>query len=153
MRTARLALAALLATAAACDQPLELEAIDPTLCLQTSEFANYGCARVEGLVTDASSGASLEGVEIRLIPPADPARGAYDFAAAQTAADGTFLIEIRRTQRPSQLPSPDTVTMTLRASETIGNGVYTAEIPVLLRFRPVGERAIVFQQNLSLQLP
>lgn len=149
MRAATLlSLAALLA--AACDSPLRQD--DEAVCPQTYEFANYGCARVAGIVT-RTTGQPIAGVDIRLIPPADPARGAYDYAAAQTGADGRFRIEIRRTQQPSQLPVPDTVTMTLRATESVANAVYTAEIPVVVTVRPVGEQAVVTHQDLSLQIP
>lgn len=148
--TTRLALAALVVTAAACDSPLRQE--DEAACQQTSEFANYGCARVAGIVT-RTTGQPIAGVDIRLIPPANPARGAYDYAATQTGPDGRFRIEIRRTQQPAQLPVPDTVTMTLRATESVANAVYTAEIPVVVTVRPVGEQAVVVHQDLSLQIP
>ena len=86
---------------------------DGSLCPQTFEFGNFGCARVAGTIRGAA-GQPLAGAVVTLTAPAE-ADDAYDFPSATTGTAGTYALEIHRFSQPAILRAADTVSLQLRA--------------------------------------
>ena len=106
------ALVALLTMAAGCTDGSEPR--DGSLCPQTSEFGNYGCARVAGTVRDGA-GQPLAGVVVDLVPPST-AGGSYDSPTTTTGAAGTYSLEIHRFNTPAAVRAADTIPLYVRGA-------------------------------------
>jgi hypothetical protein len=111
-RSATSALCALLTMATGCTDGSEPH--DGSLCPQTSEFANVGCARVAGTVRDGA-GHLLAGVYVDLVPPST-ADNSYDSPSATTEAAGSYSLEIHRFDAQASVRAADTIPLYLRGA-------------------------------------
>ena len=124
-----------------------------TKCHQTGEFANFGCARVEGVARDAA-GNPLAGVQVALSAAQGP--NSFDTPTQVTNASGSYSLEIHDYGGPQQVsPPPDPVTLTL--SGTLLNDDPTMppihnSVDVIVKFAPVGEVPEVAQADIALDL-
>ena len=127
---------------------------DPSLCNQTYEFSNFGCARVTGVVT-RPGGEPLGGVYVSLhaLDESGFDRGEYNTPSTVTDADGRFSIEIKRYGSPAEIPSPDTLTARMQVARVYGHDVYRTDIPVVLHFSPVGAKAVTVTKDVTLVVP
>jgi hypothetical protein len=110
-------------------------------CPQTGEFANFGCAKVEGVVRD-QAGTPLANAWVTLTP-ADEVTNTFDSPTHTTDATGAYSLEIHDYGFGSRhAPPADPVPMNLRASllpDSPEDVMPTSVVPVSLKFVPVGE--------------
>ena len=124
-------------------------------CPQTGEFANLGCARVEGVVRDAN-GSPISNARVTLTP-ADGVPESFDTPMHDTDATGTYSLEIHDYGFDGRVASPgDPVPMNLRASrlpDLPEDPIRTSDvIPVNLKFAPVGELPEVLQVDITIDM-
>jgi hypothetical protein len=148
---ARLALTAVAAlTAFACHG-----ATEPTRGECTTgrgEFGLYGCARIDGLITDQPDG-PVAGAYVAAYP-ADSLRECWcNGAGPKTGADGRFSFTIDRVGPVADAPQPDTITLVVRASLPADTVVYSDSVRVLVEFVPVGAVPPPATAALTLTLP
>jgi hypothetical protein len=124
-------------------------------CPQTGEFANIGCARVEGVVRDAN-GSPVSNAQVTLTP-ADGIPDSFDTPMHDTDATGTYSLEIHDygfERRLAPLAAP--VPMNLRAFQLTGSAEEPAPasdlIPVNLKFAPVGEVPEVLEVDITINV-
>jgi hypothetical protein len=130
---------------------------DATLCEQTYEFGNLGCADVTGTVLDANH-QPQPAASVRVLRPAELGNS-RDVASAMvtSAADGTFRLRIRLIFAPSGIVEPDTITVWVRASRpprTVDAFASSDSALALLTIRPVGQApAVTTVPDLVLRVP
>jgi len=115
---------------------------DDASCPQTYEFGNYGCALIEGQVTDAS-GSSLSGIDVG--PVHLEGRDCCNTVFAETDVDGHYSFMIHRFAPPPA----DTTTMFVRASRRT-HPRWKDSVRVVIRFAAVGDRAPINRVDLVL---
>lgn len=126
---------------------------DLTLCQQTSELANSGCARLRGIVLDPG-GRPMELVQLTLRVDSTRSGGPYGAGVVTTGADGNFGLQLTRFSALTGHPSPDTVTARLvyAVPDSVSLRTYTLDsLNVLLHFVPPGQRAVVDTVTVRLQ--
>lgn len=148
---ARLALAAAAALAAiacrAATEPARGEC--PT---GRGEFGIYGCARIEGRITD-QRGAPVAGAYVTT-SPADSLRVCWcSGAGPKTGSDGRFTVTVDQFGPLTDAPKPDTITLVVRASLFADTVVYRDSTLVLVEFVPVGAVPPPASAALTLTLP
>lgn len=130
-----------LATGWGCSSGVEPDAVDPTLCPQTSEFPNYGCARMV-VVVEAPSGVSAS--QPRWMVQMSPLRSSGSGDARTLTAPGPVHFELTRFLAPPDPATGDTLTVRLAVN------FYDAAQPttiiasdttrLVVRYAPVGAR-------------
>jgi hypothetical protein len=127
---------ALIALLAGCSDSSDA---NPGSCPQTFEFGNFGCARVEGVVRDAS-GAPLAKARVGLTP-AEGVPNTFNSPSDETDAAGNYSLEIHDLGGEGEHPAPDPVPMNLRAALLTGESFAPTSdlVPVSLKFSAVGE--------------
>jgi hypothetical protein len=143
---------AAVASLAACSSSLGPDE-DRSACLQTGEFANYGCVEVVGTVV----GTQQQGLpDISVGPVYLAGHGAFNTSYGITDSRGRFRFRVYRFTMPQTLP--DTVSMYVRAADPQSAGL---GVPALLRdsvlvtvtVTPVGRVPTPTTVALSLRTP
>jgi hypothetical protein len=118
-------------------------------CRQTYEFANFGCARVQGTARNAA-GEPLARVALSLRPVSDEGT-TYDSPFQETDETGTFSLEIHN-YAPSAFDSPvDTVPMYLFAF-VIGAEPSSVDTTLLnMIFAAVGDVPEVIETDITIE--
>lgn len=130
------------------------DGIEPTngACPQTYEFANFGCARVQGVVRD-TAGNPIAQARVT-VSPSDGVSNTFDSPAHDTEASGVYSLEIH--DYDSGGPQPEPVLMSVRAFLLTGSPENTAPVsdvvPVNLKFAPVGELPEVQTVDITINL-
>jgi hypothetical protein len=117
-------------------------------CPQTSEFANFGCARIRGTVRNPA-GVALAGARVSLTPPPG-APNPYDSPSVDTDARGLYALEIHDYGPPPATTSPDTVPMYVRAFLLSGQAPSGDSVLVNVIFAPVGAVPEVVEVDFAL---
>jgi len=119
---------------------------------QTSEFGNFGCARVEGVVRDAS-GAPLANARVSLTP-AEGVPDTFDSAFDNTDAVGRYSLEIHDLGGEGEHPASEPVSMNLQAALLTGESLIPTSdlVPVSLKFSAVGEVPEVAKADITIQV-
>lgn len=116
------------------------------------EFGIYGCARIEGRITDQRGG-PVAGAYVAAYP-ADSLRECWcNGAGPRTGADGRFTVTVDRFGPLPDAPKPDTITLVVRAGLPADNVVYKDSTLVLVEFVPVGAVPLPATAALTLTLP
>ncbi len=116
------------------------------------EFGIYGCARIEGRITDQRGG-PVAGAYVAAYP-ADSLRECWcNGAGPRTGADGRFSFTVDRVGPVADAPRPDTITLVVRASLPADTVVYSDSEWVLVEFVPVGAVPPPATAALTLTLP
>ena len=116
-------------------------------CHQTAEFANVGCARIQGTVRN-SAGVALAGARVSLSPlPGAP--NPYDSPSMDTDATGVYALEIHN-YSASPATFPDTVSMYVRAFRLNTQTPIGDSVLVDMIFVPVGVVPEVVKSDLTL---
>ena len=115
-------------------------------CHQTSEFGNYGCARIQGTVRNPA-GVALAGAWVS-IGPLPGAPNSYDSPTANTDAAGQYSLEIHN-YGPPPASFPDTVPMYVRAFRQNPQPVADSVL-VNMIFAPVAEVPAVVRVDFAL---
>lgn len=116
------------------------------------EFGLFGCASIEGRVTDRRGG-PVAGAYVTAFP-ADSLRECWcNGAAPRTGADGRFSFTVDRVGPVAAPPQPDTITLVVRASLAADTIVYRDSTRALVEFVPVGAVPPRATATLTLMLP
>ena len=116
------------------------------------EFGIYGCASIEGRVTDQRGG-PVAGAYLTAAP-ADSLRDCgCSGAGPRTGADGRFGFTVDRVRPVAAAPQPDTITLVVRAALPADSAVYRDSTRVLVEFVPVGAPPPPATAALTLTLP
>lgn len=116
------------------------------------EFGLYGCARIEGQITDQRGG-PVAGAYVTT-SPADSLRICWcSGVGPKTGADGRFTVIVDRLGPLPDTPKPDTITLVVRAGLPADNVVYKDSTLVLVEFVPVGAVPPPATAALTLTLP
>jgi hypothetical protein len=124
-------------------------------CPQTTEFGNFGCARVKGVVRYAD-GSPVANARVTLTP-AEGVTNSFDSPSDDTDATGMYSLEIHDYGGEGRHePPPDPVAMNLRAFLLTGSPEEPAPmsdlIPVSLQFAPVGEMPEVAEMDITIDV-
>jgi hypothetical protein len=119
-------------------------------CPHTGEFANFGCARVEGIVRD-TAGLPVSGVEVTL-SPVDSSW--FDTPVDRSDARGEFSLEMHDYEVLRDVhPIQDTVLADLRGmllTDPLSTPSFAGPVRVKLKFVPVGEIPDVVEADLTI---
>ncbi|HEY9426653.1 MAG TPA: hypothetical protein VIR34_05830 [Gemmatimonadaceae bacterium] len=116
------------------------------------EFGIYGCARIEGQITDQRGG-PVAGAYVAAYP-ADSLRECWcNGAGPRTGTDGRSNFTVDRLGPVADAPQPDTITLVVRASLPADTVVYSDSVRVLVEFVPVGAVPPPATAALTLTLP
>ena len=83
---------------------------DPSVCAQTYEFGNYGCADVRGVVLEFTW-TPRASAAVRVRHATHPESEAYGATLDWTDSDGRFTTRITRWDRPANTSEPDSVSL------------------------------------------
>lgn len=123
-------------------------------CPQTGEFANFGCARLEGVVRD-QAGTPLANARVTFTP-SEEVNNTFDSAMHDTDTTGSYSLEVHDYGFEDREPPAEPVPMNLRAfllPDSPADLIRTSDIiPVSLKFAPVGELPEVLKVDITIDV-
>jgi hypothetical protein len=139
-----------LLTLLACSAEAPTTVLDPSICQQTFEFGNFGCARIAGVLT-GTAGQPVRFAHVVLNPRPEDS-GVYTVPTALTSSAGEYALEVQ-IMHPGPVVG-DTLTMVFSYAYRPGSESFVSgSVPVTVRFAHVGQPAWVTGLDLSVPVP